>query len=278
MDETAKYNRDRWRALASVNALYTRPKLDLDEATSRVLLDPDGTLGDLRGKRVLCLAAGGGRQSAAFGLLGAEVTLVDLSEEQLERDRQMARHYNLVMTLIQGDMRDLSMLPPQAFDIVYHPYSLNFVPDAEQVFRQVRRVIRQGGLYDLMCANPFAIGVQSSDWNGSGYTVSAYYVQGQRVQCEDEVWVYDRNTHGSIPPSVEYRQTLSKLVNGLVENGFVIFRVQETNAGGVSFDAEPGTWEHFTAVLPPWLIIRAHFRPDVLGAQAILKEEHHAGD
>jgi SAM-dependent methyltransferase len=263
MDEIAKYNRDRWRALASANALYTRPTPDLDENKARELLDPDGALGDLSGKRVLCLASGGGRQSAAFGILGAEVTLVDLSEEQLERDRQMARHYYLEMTLLQGDMRDLSMLSPQAFDIVYHPYSLNFVPDAEEVFRQVRRVIKQGGLYDLMCANPFAIGVQSRDWNGAGYTVKAYYVQGQDIQCEDEVWVYDRNSHGPIPPSVEYRQTLSKLVNGLVLNGFVIFRIQETAAGEVSFDAQPGTWEHFTAVLPPWLAIRAYFRPDV---------------
>src|SRR5215475_329264 len=131
MDEIARYNRERWRALAAANALYTRPRLDLDKQTARELVDPASAFGDLKGKRVLCLAGGGGRQSAAFGLLGAEVTVVDLSPEQLERDRQMAQHYNLAITLLEGDMRDLSALAQSSFDIVYQPYSLNFVPDAD---------------------------------------------------------------------------------------------------------------------------------------------------
>ena len=39
---------------------------------------------------VLCLAAGGGQQSVAFALLGANVTVFDLSETQLEHDRLAA--------------------------------------------------------------------------------------------------------------------------------------------------------------------------------------------
>src|SRR5216683_2527153 len=107
MDEIAQYNRERWKALADANAVYTRPKLELDESSAREMVDPDGTLGDLKGKRVLCLASGGGRQSAAFGLLGAEVTVFDLSPELLERDRQTAQHYHLTLTFREGDMRDL---------------------------------------------------------------------------------------------------------------------------------------------------------------------------
>lgn len=263
MDEIAKYNRDRWKALVDANALYTRPTLDLDELKARAMVDPDGDLGDLSGKHVLCLASAGGKQSVAFGLLGAEVTVVDLSSEQLAKDWETADHYNLALTLLQGDMRDLSALETRAFDIVYHPYSLNFVPDAEEVFRQVASVMKPGGFYSVMCANPFAIGVQSHDWNGVGYTVKMNYVQGQRIQYDDEVWVYDRNEYGTIAPPVEYRQTLSKLVNGLVANGFVIFRVQEIAAYNASYEAQPGTWDHFTTVLPPWLIIHAFFRPDV---------------
>jgi ubiquinone/menaquinone biosynthesis C-methylase UbiE len=263
MDEIANYNRERWRALANANALFTRPKLDLDEDQARAMVDSDGALGDLRGKRVLCLAGGGGRQSVAFGLLGADVTVFDLSPEQLARDQAMAQHYKLEFTLQQGDMRDLSALPAQSYDVVDHPYSLNFVPDAEEVFRQVKRVIKSGGVYSLMCANPFSAGVRNADWNGSGYTVKEPYLQGQRIQYADEEWVYDREAHGTISSPVEYRQTLSKIFNGLIANGFMISRVQEVAAYNVSYDAQPGTWEHFTAVLPPWLIIHSIFRPDV---------------
>ena len=41
----------------------------------------------IAGKGVLCLAGGGGQQSAAFALLGAKVTVLDFSETQLERDK-----------------------------------------------------------------------------------------------------------------------------------------------------------------------------------------------
>jgi 2-polyprenyl-3-methyl-5-hydroxy-6-metoxy-1,4-benzoquinol methylase len=53
--------------------------LQLDTASARACIDPDGWLGALDGLRVLCLASGGGQQSAAFALLGAQVTVVDLS-------------------------------------------------------------------------------------------------------------------------------------------------------------------------------------------------------
>src|SRR5258708_36874497 len=108
-----------------------------------------------------------------------------------------------------------------------------------------------------MCANPFAAGVGTSDWNGTGYTVKAAYLQGQRIQHQDEAWVYDRNEQGPIAPPVEYQQTLSKIINGLIVNGFVILNVQEIMAYDASFDAQPGTWDHFTAVLLPWLQVRA---------------------
>src|SRR5437762_3782720 len=142
MDELARYLTARWRALAEANALFTRPYLDLDADSARAKLDPHGLLGDVASKRVLCLAAGGGQQSAAFALLGARVTVVDISEEQLARDREAAAHYQIEIETLQGDMRDLSRLDTHVFDIVWHPYSLNFVPDARVVFREVARVIR----------------------------------------------------------------------------------------------------------------------------------------
>jgi 2-polyprenyl-3-methyl-5-hydroxy-6-metoxy-1,4-benzoquinol methylase len=85
MDEIAHYNIERWKALTQTNALFTRPYLNLDADAARQKLDPDGHLGEITGKAVLCLAGGGGQQSAAFALLGATVTVVDLSEEQLHR-------------------------------------------------------------------------------------------------------------------------------------------------------------------------------------------------
>lgn len=253
MDEIARYNQARWQALADANALFTRPRFDLDAESARELVDPEELLGDLNGKRVLCLAGGGGRQSAAYGLLGANVTVVDLSDAQLERDRQVAAHYGLNIQIIQGDMRDLSALPTDSFDLVDQPYSLNFVPDVLPVFAGVARVLGSGGMYRLMCANPFAAGMTERDWHETGYTISRPYLPGERLTYKDQDWVYDRDQHEQIAPPQEFRHTLSQLVNGLQANGLSITYLLEHQADSVSLDATPGTWDHFTAFMPPWL-------------------------
>ncbi|HLL14949.1 MAG TPA: class I SAM-dependent methyltransferase [Pyrinomonadaceae bacterium] len=265
MDEIAKYNVKRWRALVEADALFTRPALNLDRVSARERVDPEGRLGNLAGKDVLCLACGGGQQSVAFALLGANVTVFDLSEAQLRRDAEAAAHYGVNIKIVQGDMRDLSCFEKKAFDVVYHAYSLGFVPDARTVFQQVARVLRVGGVYYFNCANPFFVGLSERDWNGEGYTLKHPYVEGAEITYEDQDWVYDRG-RASEPIGLprEYRHTLSALIGGLIEQGFLILHVSDYTDFSPDSKAEPGTWDHFISVAPPWLSFWASCRPDLL--------------
>ena len=267
MDDVAAFNQARWRALAEADALFTRPTLDLDVASARAKVDPDGWLGPLEGKRVLCLAGGGGQQSAAFALLGARVTVVDLSEAQLARDAQAAAHYGLAIEMLQADMRDLSALEVGVFDVVQHAYSINFVPDVRVVFQQVARVLRPGGTYALMFANPFSAGLNPRAWNGAGYPLRLPYLDGAAIEAEDEAWVYrgdddasDGRGRPSIPPPREYRHTLSTIVNGLAEHGFTIRRLADVVSIYPDPDTEPGTWDHFVSIAPPWLVVWCSYK------------------
>ncbi len=262
MDEIAQYNILRWKALNSINALFTRPALQLDVTSARQRIDPEGRLGDLVGRRVLCLAGGGGQQSAIFGLLGAQVTVFDLSEEQLQRDREVADHYHLVITTEQGDMRDLSRFEEASFDLVWHPYSINFVPDVQMVFRQVARLLPRDGRYYLQCTNPFSHGLAETDWNEKGYTLKYPYIDGTEIISRDPTWV---SSHGPsqepIPPPREYRHTLSTVVNGLIEQGFILEHLSDTSDMRPDVSANPGTWNHLVAYAPPWLTFWTIYRP-----------------
>jgi SAM-dependent methyltransferase len=269
MDESARYNQKRWDALVAANAVWARAATNLDPTMARALLDPEGLLGDIAGRDVLCLACGGGQQSIAFALLGARVTVVDLSEAQLRQDQAAAGQYGLPIATLQADMRDLSGLGASSFDLVYHAYSLGFVPDAGTVFEQVARVLRPGGRYRFTWGNPFTLGIDVSDWNGTGYALSQLYVDGALVEYVDQAWVYDRNAATApVPPPREYRHTLSAAVNGLAAHGFVIAHLSDTADFTPDPQAAPGTWQHLVAVAPPWLTIWALYRPDVLPAGA----------
>ncbi len=263
MDDVAVYNQARWRALAEADALFTRAALNLDADSARARVDPDGWLDSLDGVRVLCLAGGGGQQSASFALLGAQVTVADLSAEQLDRDRQVAAHYGVTIQVLQADMRDLSALEAGAFDLVDHAYSINFVPDARLVFREVARVLRPGGRYRLMFANPLVLGVNPRAWNGEGYLLTRPYQDGAAIEAEDEAWTYRRDAGGTVPavPAPrEYRHTLSTVVNGLTEHGFTIRRLADLPGIHPDAAAEPGTWDHFVATAPPWLVVLCEYQ------------------
>ncbi|MCK2218613.1 class I SAM-dependent methyltransferase [Actinomadura sp. ATCC 31491] len=262
-DEVHRYNLERWEALVRADALFTRPMLGLDAGQARAYLGLErlGVPGDLSGAKVLCLAGGGGQQSVAFALLGAEVTVFDISAGQLERDRLAAEHHGVAVRTVQGDMRDLSALGGSSFDWVWHPYSLTFVPDCRVVFREVATVVRPGGHYYLMCANPFFSGLTHHSWNGAGYLLSQPYIDEAVTSYEDQDWVYER---GPDAPAVaaprEYRQTLDRVVNGLIGEGFLLRLLTEVRGDGPG--AEPGTWAHFMGVAPPWLEFVWQYRPD----------------
>ena len=119
MDDLTKYNIARWKALVEADALFTRPALSLDPGSARRMLDPEGRLGDVASKDVLCLACGGGRQSIAFALLDANVTVFDLSDAQLNRDREAAAHFNVEIEIVRGDMQDLSHFERSVREHVY---------------------------------------------------------------------------------------------------------------------------------------------------------------
>lgn len=261
MDSIYRFNKERWESLVNANALFTRPWLNETQESTLQRVDPLGLLGSLENKDVLCLAGGGGQQAIAFALNGARVSIFDISEGQLQRDREVAQLYGYPVSTFQGDMRDLSVFDSESFDIVNQPYSLNLVPDCREVFAQVARLLRTEGLYSFWAANPFAAGLGTHSWNGHAYEVNLLYEQGLEFEYEDEAWVFPMDSVASRPERPrEYRQLLSTLLNGLIDSGFTLLHVQEETGHAPVTKPIPGEWDHFTAVMPPWLsfLVRLH--------------------
>ena len=250
MDEIARYNRERWNELVRAGVNYSRPWLDLDEVDARQKVDPHGFISDVKGKEVLCLAGAGGQQSAAFALLGARVTVLDLSDEMLAKDRQAAAHYGFDIRFEHGDMRDLSRFSDQQFDTVWHAYSINFVPDVNPVFDEVKRVLKPGGIYHTQFQNPYTFNIDERTWNGKGYALGSHYVDGQESEYQTWDFTDEDGTYHVVEGPREFRHTLSTLLNGLIGRGFTLLGFYEDDL--LDLDAEPGSWEHYLSVTAPW--------------------------
>ena len=95
--------------------------------------------------RVLCLAGSGGQQAPLLTAAGANVTVFDLSEEQLKQDQFVAERDGLTIRCVQGDMSDLSCFIDESFDLIVHPCSNTFVPNVLPVWQEAARVLCRGG-------------------------------------------------------------------------------------------------------------------------------------
>lgn len=171
---------------------------------------PSEWLGDLKGKKVLCLAGAGGMQAPLFACAGAEVTVLDISDKMLEKDREIAQREKLHITIEKGNMCDLSRFADGSFDYVFNPPSLMYVPDVKQVFKECYRVLKGGGVFIMMAPNPLNYVCDFVDDEKGGY----YKAVNRMPYCST-----------GIDPSdewIEYGHTLEDYIGGQIECGFLI--------------------------------------------------------
>lgn len=196
---------------------------------------------------VLCLAAAGGWQSILYAVAGARVTVVDLSPAMLRLDVQEADRRGLAVTVHEGSMDKLTMLRDQSFDLVHQPVSTCYVPDVEAVYREVARVLRDGGLYISQHKQPASLQVSHRDARHRYVLGVEYYHTGPLPPVDDRSY--------REPGAVEYLHRWENLVGGLCRAGFVIEDLREPCRADAK--QPPGHFGHRGRFIPPYVRIKA---------------------
>lgn len=134
--DIVKYNQLAWNNYVKKKDRWTIPvsEQELQDAKKgnwKIVLTPKKPVPhnwfpELKGLKILGLASGGGQQGPILATLGADVTIFDNSEKQLEQDRTLSDRFDLDLNTVQGDMRDLSVFADNSFDLIFNPvqYSL----------------------------------------------------------------------------------------------------------------------------------------------------------
>ncbi|MEM8944150.1 MAG: class I SAM-dependent methyltransferase [Planctomycetota bacterium] len=247
-DAAKQHNARAWDALARRQAALAKPATDDEFANPLRTVDPLGWLGDsITNLKVLCLAAGGGRQSALYAAAGAQVTVVDISGEMLALDRQVATERGFDVRAIQTSMDELGMLSGGEFDLVIHPVSTCYVADVQPVFREVARVTRAGGLYVSQHKSPASLQAKPrAAADGLGLT-EQYYREGPLPATEPSR-IRETGT-------LEYLHRWEQLLGGLCRAGFAIEDVVEPMHA--DHQAEVGTFGHRAMFVAPYVRVKA---------------------
>lgn len=107
---------------------------------------PKGWFPELSGKHILGLASGGGQQMPIFSALGAECTVMDISEKQLESERLVAEREHYSIQIVRADMTEPFPFEDGVFDMIFHPVANCYIKDVLHVWRECARVLKPGGL------------------------------------------------------------------------------------------------------------------------------------
>lgn len=242
-------NRQAYDAMARKEHFLTTPVTAAELANPLGTLDARGWLGgNIRGWRVLCLAAGGGRQGPLYAAAGAEVTVFDISPAMLERDRVMSERLGMKMRIVEGTMNDLSMFGDGAFDLVAHPVSTCYVRDPKEVFRQIARVLRPNGLYVSQHKQP--INLQASLQMRHGH-----YVLETKVGDVAPGLLPGESSFLREPNTIEIAHSLETLLGGICRAGMVIEDVTEPDHADPS--GAFGSMGHRSQFVPPYIRVKA---------------------
>ena len=177
----------------------------------------------LRGAKVLGLASGGGQQMPIFAAQGAECTVLDYSERQLESERMVAAREGYAIEIVRADMTKPLPFPDASFDLIFHPVSNCYIEDVQHVWDECFRILRPGGLLMAGLDNGFNFLFGGEDEQEIRYSLPFNPLRDPKLMEEL------RQTDSG----VQFSHTLEEQIRGQLRAGFRLLDLYEdTNGSG----------------------------------------------
>jgi SAM-dependent methyltransferase len=199
------------------------------------------------GKRVLDLGCGFGYFAREARRRGArEVIGVDISERMLEQAR--ARTNDPGIVYLRSALEEFEP-EPVGFDLVVSSLALHYVADYSTVVKRVAGCLVPGGRFAFSVEHPIYTAHGGGDWS--------FGPDGSRLH-----WPVDRyreegvrRTRWFVEGVVKFHRTVETYVNGLLDAGLVLIRLEEPEADAGALAVRPEWADERRR--PPFLLLAA---------------------
>ncbi|BFT72637.1 class I SAM-dependent methyltransferase [Paenibacillus sp. P36] len=170
--------------------------------------------GDVSGKKMLEIGCGSGQSLQYLGERKAsELWGMDISENQIEKTRELLTASGLSVKLICSPMEEQCGLPEDYFDFVYSIYAIGWTTDLEGTFCRVASYLKKDGVFIFSWSHPIHKCVVLE--NNMLVFKKCYF---------DESWYSSSINESTLSLS---DRTLSTYVNALAKAGFAIEQMIE---------------------------------------------------
>ncbi len=190
-------------------------------------------IGDVKGKKVLDIGCGAGGHDRKLIELGAESVLgIDISEKMLEEAKKNNNSDKITYQLLS--MNNLEKIN-EKFDLVISSLAIHYIEDYDGLCKKVFNLLKDGGYFIFSHDHPMDSAIIMDNLekryviiDGKKYfLLSDYNNEGKRLIR----WIVDG--------VVTYHRNMSHLVNGLIDAGFRIERLNESYATEEAIKLKP---------------------------------------
>ena len=184
-------------------------------------------IGDPAGKRVLNLLGSHGRKAISLALMGADVTVVDISEENRAYATQVAEAAGVQLNYICSDALDIPDEDTLGhFDIVLMEFGiLHYFTDLNAVFSVVNRRLDTNGRYLLTDFHPFA-----KAWKVTGllkHPTGNYFDDGIHEGPVAFAHLLPEKERPGLHPTATRNWTIGDIIASVASQGLVIRTFEE---------------------------------------------------
>ena len=180
---------------------------------------PHAWIGTLEGKSVLGLACGGGQQIPIFSALGAECTVLDYSQRQLDAERMVAEREGYRINIVHADMTKPLPFESDSFDLIFHPVANCYVENVRPIWQECFRVLKKGGCLLAGMDNGINFIFDDSE------TTVKHVLPFNPLVCEEH-----RKSLGE-EGGIQFSHTIEDLIGGQLAAGFRLMDVYEDTNG-----------------------------------------------
>lgn len=179
---------------------------------------------DLRGKKVLGLASGGGQQMPIFAACGAECTVLDYSEKQIESDLSVAEREGYKINAVRADMTKPLPFEDDSFDLIFHPVSNCFIEDVMHVWKECYRILKKDGRLMAGLDNGF-----NYLFDEQNEKEVKYRLPFNPLKDKEQLKSVEKDDSG-----IQFSHTLEEQIRGQLKAGFMLIDLYEdTNGQGI---------------------------------------------
>jgi 2-polyprenyl-3-methyl-5-hydroxy-6-metoxy-1,4-benzoquinol methylase len=182
----------------------------------------------IEGKKIANLCGSNGRKAVPLALLGAEVTVFDISEENKRYAMELAEAANVSIQYVVTDIYDIDLAKYGGhFDMLYLEGGiLHYFNDIGKFMTILYSLLQENGVMVLSDFHPLRRCLVSASENQ--YQIQQNYFDEQ-LHTADVAYkqYFDEHEQQDFPDVVIRLYTLSDIINSVIASGFQLMKFDE---------------------------------------------------